>query len=49
MVKGPKAKEMDVPEGLQEFLQTFVVAILRSKPDDLMELVLGLGFVSFLL
>jgi cAMP-dependent protein kinase regulator len=37
MVKGPKAKEMDVPEGLQEFLQTFVVAILRSKPDDLME------------
>lgn len=32
-----KPRELDVPEGLQEFLQAFVVAILRAKPDDLLE------------
>jgi len=36
MARGPK-RDLEVPEGLQEFLQTFVVAILRSKPDDLLE------------
>lgn len=29
--------QVDVPPGLQEFLQAFVVAILRNKPDDLLE------------
>lgn len=29
--------QVDCPEGLQEFLQSFVVAILRNKPDDLLE------------
>ena len=41
MARGPK-RDLEVPEGLQEFLQTFVVAILRSKPDDLLELGGGL-------
>lgn len=32
-----KRRDLEVPEGLQEFLQTFVVAVLRNKPDDLLE------------
>jgi len=31
------ADSADAPPGLQEFLQSFVVAILRNKPDDLLE------------
>lgn len=30
-------QHIDAPAGLQEFLQSFVVAILRNKPDDLLE------------
>merc|ERR1712139_11515 len=30
-------QQIEAPEGLQEFLQSFVVAILRQKPDDLLE------------
>lgn len=30
-------QSIDAPAGLQEFLQAFVVAILRNKPDDLLE------------
>jgi len=29
--------QVEVPPGLQEFLQAFVVAILRNRPDDLLE------------
>lgn len=29
-------QQIEAPEGLQEFLQSFVVAILRNKPDDLL-------------
>lgn len=29
--------QVEVPPGLQEFLQSFVVAILRNRPDDLLE------------
>jgi len=31
------ANHIDAPPGLQEFLQSFVVAILRNKPDDLLD------------
>lgn len=33
----PRQGEPEIPEGLQEFLQSFVVCILRNKPDDLLE------------
>lgn len=33
----PNTGGIDTPPGLQEFLQSFVVAILRNKPDDLLE------------
>ena len=33
----PRQGELEIPEGLQEFLQSFVVCILRNKPDDLLE------------
>lgn len=29
--------QLEVPDGLQELLQAFVVAILKNKPDDLLE------------
>lgn len=32
-----RPQQLDVPDGLQEFLQAFVVAILRNKPEDLLE------------
>lgn len=32
-----KPRDFVIPDGLQEFLQTFVIAILRNKPDDLLE------------
>lgn len=31
-----RPRDLEVPEGLQEFLQAFVVAILRNKPEDLL-------------
>jgi len=30
-------RQLDVPDGLQEFLQAFVIAILRNRPEDLLE------------
>jgi len=33
----PGSRTIDAPPGLQEFLQSFVVAILRNKPDDLLQ------------
>lgn len=39
MPRQDKRHHLEVPEGLQEFLQAFVITVLRNKPDDLLELV----------
>ena len=36
-----KPQDLNVPEGLQEFLQQFVVAVLRRRPEDLHEWISG--------
>lgn len=37
MPRQDKKHHLEVPEGLQEFLQAFVITVLRNKPDDLLE------------
>lgn len=37
MPRQDKRHHLEVPEGLQEFLQAFVITVLRNKPDDLLE------------
>ena len=41
-----KPQDLNVPEGLQEFLQQFVVAVLRRRPEDLHEWISGYKYYS---